>query len=217
MTNLVIFEDLQKIRQELSEKLDKMKFQIAMVDISNTISELKDKVKVLDSVNLKGINSFVNKLAELQPTDVEKLSLLLDEYKKVTETSELVLEEHISQVLIKTGIVSKLKDEILSKLEDLRKELLSKITIPATIRDIDIPDNGVIELENEIVSVLDFMVPVYYRDDLGRIIIKCMVTPKLTDGKIVLELDDTSKREVGLENGFRGYKTTIQVLTKIKE
>ena len=217
MSSLIVFEEIEKVQRELNRKLDTIKFQVAMTDISDTILDLQNKIRDLESLNLKDIEQLLNKLSSLNENKLEDLIDLLNKYKELTNSSDAIVEYKISSILNNSGILDKFKDEVNAKLDILHKDIISKIKIPMVLKDVPITTDGFLNIEEELVDIIDFMVPIYYYDDNGRIIIKCMVSPKLIDGKIKINVTKEDLEKLQLPDGFAGYKTSIQILTNLKE
>jgi len=217
MGSVVIFEEIHKVQEELNKKLDTLKFQVAMEDISFTIDSLKEKINTLDSLNIKDLNKVLESLSGMDNNKIDELLNLIKKYDELTSGTDSILESKVNDILIKSGVIDKLKDELNNKLNDVKNDIISRIKIPITVKDIDIGIDGEIDIGYEIIDILDFMVPIYSYDDLGRIVIKCMVSPKLADGKIKLTIDEESMKKLDLKNGLTGFKTSMQILTKIKE
>ena len=217
MSSLVIFEEIEKVQKELTKKLDAIKFQVAMTDISNSISDLQEKVKSLGDLNLQDIQQLLKSLSGLDESKLDELVDLLNKYKDLTNSTDAVLESKVNNILVNSGVIDKFKDEVNTKLDNLKKDIISKIKIPITLKDVVLDEEGFLDIKEELIDVLDFMVPVYSYDENGRIIIKCMVSPKLIDGKIKIDVTEEDLKKLELPNGFAGYRTSIQILTKIKE
>ena len=217
MSSLVIFEEIEKVQKELTNKLDNIKFQVAMTDISNSISSLQEKIKGLGDLNLKDIQQLLKSLSGLDESKLNELVDLLNKYKDLTNGTDTIIESKINSILHNSGVLDKFKDEVSTKLDSLHKDIVSKIKIPITLKDVPIEAEGFLNIEEELIDIMDFMVPVYSYDDSGRVMIKCMVSPKLIDGRIKIDVREEDLEKLELPNGFVGYKTSIQILTKLKE
>ena len=110
-----------------------------------------------------------------------------------------------------------LRNDYISEINKLKNKTMSTIKMPTVLRDVDIDKDGYLDIEDEIVDVLDFMIPIYTYSKDGTIIIKCTVSPKLIDGKIKIVLTKEELERLNLTKGFVGYKTSIQILTNLKE
>jgi len=217
MAGLIVYEQLKEIREELEKKLDELKFRIAMEDVSNTIDEIKNSIKVLDTINIKELVKKLSYVSDISDDKLESLVDLINKYDEAVSTSDTVLEAKVNEVLLKSGVLDKFKDELISIMDRYKQDILNKIRTPVKLKDIDIQNDGTLDIDIEVLDVIDFEIPIYKYDEDGNILIKCGVNPTFENGKVIIKLSDKVKKELGFVNGFDGWKTSVQVLTKIKE
>jgi len=217
MAGLIIYEQLKEIREELEKKLDELKFKIAMEDVSNTIDEIKDTIKVLNTVDVEDLVKKLNYVSDIDDDKLESLVDLLKKYDEAVSTSDTVIEAKVNEALLQSGILDKFKDDLIEIMDKYKQDILDKIKVPVKLKDVDIQTDGTLDIAEEVLDVVDFEIPIYRYDEDGNILIKCGVNPEFENGKIVIRLSDKAKSELGFENGFEGWKTSVQILTKIKE
>jgi len=217
MAGLIIYEQLKEIREELEKKLDELKFRVAMEDVSNTIDEIKNSIKVLDTINIKELVKKLSYVSDISDDKLKSLVDLINKYDQAVSTSDTVLEAKVNEVLLKSGVLDKFKDDLIEIMDKYKQDILDKIRVPIKLKDVGIQVDGTLDIVEEVLDVVDFEIPIYKYDEDGNILIKCGVNPEFENGKIIIKLSDKAKSTLGFENGFEGWKTSVQILTKIKE
>jgi len=217
MSSLIVYEQIKKLQDELNKKLDEIKFKVAMEDVSNTIDDMKVKINSLEKINIDKLTDKLDLLASIDSSKITDLNNLLDEYEKATDQPDAVLEEKINKAILESGVLSKFRDDLVALMDSYKAEIISKIKIPVKLKDVEIGQEGMLVISGDIVDVLDFEIPIYKYDEKGNVIIKCIVTPNFTTDGIKIDLDQSTMDDLGFEDGFNGYFTSIQILTNIKE
>jgi Asp-tRNA(Asn)/Glu-tRNA(Gln) amidotransferase C subunit len=202
MANVVIYKQLQKLKEELNRKVDELKFRIALEDLANEVNEIKDKVELV---------------SELDSDRVDKLLNAIKDYEDKLNETNVVLVEEVNQALKDSGIIDRLRDEILSKIEETKNEIINNLTVPRLLKDVPLTEDGYIDLGIEIIDILDFEIPIY-RYENNNIVVYCYVSPVLTeDGKIHTGIDEKIKEEFGLDDSLKNYMASLQVLIKLNK
>jgi len=207
---IVIYENLENIKEELKKKLDEIKFTTAVGTINENIDQIKTKIDKLDEIIPSDLAKKISAISGIDNDTLNSIKKIINEYNNGTNSQDALLEQKVSSILYKSGAVDLLTDKLTKEINSLKKEIIDSIKIPMHLKDVNIKSDLTLDIDYnkfDIIDVLDFSIPIYYYNDDKNLVIKYEVIPVVTNGKVIVEL---------LSSDDLVCMTAIKLITKIK-